>query len=184
MDRGKTVDAAWDEWRKAKGRDAKYVLETYITGVLGLVWTWVKSIKGFAWCGAFAAYCLGCGGLGYFIRYKRMASTLRLYRHIKPINPAGGRPGDIAVVNNWSKDKHGRIKKEGTHIAVIVAVHDGYFETIEGNAYGVTTKGYGYGVIHITRPLMVKDGGPGLAHICPVTGRKATHEVQYVYSVG
>lgn len=175
------VSAMLAQWMLGvTGKNDRRILIDYIHG--GLKWTWVRSLYGakkryFHWCGACASLALREAGVEHDpILYRFLASTERLYRRAKkyrvPIEQA--LPGDLVVVGPAG------CKPAGTHIAVVVNREGGVFYTVEGNATGLTMHGVGYGVIKATRPLPAPHG-PGLAHVCPLTGRKATHVAIHAY---
>ena len=176
------ADTALTEWRLGGAEpgpspiaNPKHIDE-YIRGQLGLAWSWLKPYvkdEQFAWCGAFAAFCAGSAGAKYPIRFKRMASTLRINNHLR--NSRGValdaiEPGDILVVTNGSKSY-------GEHICVAVEKPvNGLVVTVEGNARGILGNGrVGNGVIRRTRPL-----APMPKHRrCPMSSLKQSHWVLY-----
>ena len=176
------ADTALAEWRLGVAEPGSSPIanpkriDEYIRGPLGLAWSWLKPYtkdEQFAWCGAFAAFCAGTAGVGHALRFKRMASTLRINNHLR--NTRGVEldaiePGDILVVTNGSKSY-------GEHICVAVEKPaNGLVVTVEGNARGILGNGrVGNGVIRRTRPL-----APMPKHRrCPMSSLKQSHWVLY-----
>lgn len=165
-------------------------IDRFIRGPRGLGWpsadahTWKAGAAYtkngmFAWCGAFAAECLGRSGLSASIRYKHLASTSRLWAYCKgtprdiPIEEA--RPGDLAVVSSGEKSY-------GEHITVITGVQpdEGLYQTVEGNARGLAAGDDGTlweGVVKRTRPYRDLP----LDARCPLSGRAQSMVVVKVY---
>lgn len=176
------ADTAQAEWRGGVAEPGPSPIanpariDQYIRGQLGLAWGWLKPYLNdaqFAWCGAFAAFCAGSAGVRHPIRFKRMASTLRISAHLLPtrrVDLSDIEPGDILVVTNGSKSY-------GEHICVAVEKPvNGLVVTVEGNARGILGNGrVGNGVIRRTRPL-----APMPKHRrCPMSNLKQTHWVLY-----
>jgi hypothetical protein len=148
-----------EEWRRPvvepKGRGWERIDE-YIRGPQGLEWTWESRYtrnQQFAWCGAFAAFCLEAAGLKADLRNKVMPSTYRLHRWASNtprfVQPDSVARGDIVIVGPAT----GRVW--GSHITLCDTVEgDGWLRTIEGNARGEGPDGSRYeGVIRQRRPL-------------------------------
>ena len=177
------AETARMEWLRGVGEPGGHLanpsaIDGYIRGAGGLNWSWVKPYvrdEQFAWCGAFAAYCAGVAGLKHAIRYKQLASTLRIYNHLR--GPRGlfvyeVKPGDILVVTTTGA------QKQGVHICVAVSEpdHAGLITTIEGNARGLLGDGtVGNGVIRRTRPIAKLSSSAR----CPISGLKQAHWVAY-----
>ena len=131
------------------------LIDDYIRGKLGLVWTWEDRYDKngeFAWCGAFVARALGEIGLRKDLRVKSMASTYRIVQWAKGTDryltdPRECEPGDIVIVG----DKR---KKCGNHITLCRGVDGDDVLTFEGNARGPGPGGRNYeGVIRKRRPF-------------------------------
>jgi hypothetical protein len=158
---------AEEEWRRPvtepKGQGWERI-DDYIRGPQGLTWSWVNPYKknqDFAWCGAFAAFCLDAAGLKAELRKAVMASTWRLHdwarktpRFLQP--EAIGR-GDIAIIGRGTA----RVPW-GSHITLCDSVEpDGWLRTYEGNARGVGPDGTTYeGVIRQRRALPARASSP------------------------
>ena len=177
------ADAANQEWLIGVGEPGGHLanpkrIDAYIRSPGGAGWSWLKPYirdEQTAWCGYFASWCGGVAGLKFFLRFKRLASTLRIYNHLR--GPRGifvyeVKPGDILVVTTTGA------KKEGVHICVAVSEpdHAGLITTIEGNARGLLGDGtVGNGVIRRTRPIAKLSS----AARCPISGLKQAHWVAY-----
>ena len=180
--RQRIADTALTEWRLGVAEPGPSPIantkriDGYIRGALGLAWAWLPPYtkdEQFAWCGAFAAFCAGSAGVGHALRFKRMASTLRINNHLRAtrgIDLDAIEPGDILVVTNGSRP-------HGEHICVAVEKPvNGLVVTVEGNARGILGNGrVGNGVIRRTRPL-----APMPKHRrCPMSSLKQSHWVLY-----
>lgn len=112
----------------------------------GLLWTWIKSLDGFQWCGAFAALVDGEGlGMDLAHRSKFYASTFRLTREFpdhrhpgfvarKVTSSADVQPGDLIIVGTPEG------KPQGQHITIVVAVDGPEALCIGGNQSGLTSR--------------------------------------------
>lgn len=180
--RQRIADTALAEWRSGVAEPGSSPIanpkriDEYIRGVLGLAWSWLPPYtkdEQFAWCGAFAASCAGSAGVAHALRFKCMASTLRINNHLRNtrgVELSAIEPGDILVVTNGSKP-------HGEHICVAVEKPvNGLVVTVEGNARGILGNGrVGNGVIRRTRPL-----APMPKHRrCPMSSLKQSHWVLY-----
>lgn len=138
---------AREEWsRPVRSKDdsgATRILDEYIKGPQGLGWTWTKSLSGFNWCGAFAAFVWQAVRLD--LRKEHFASTPRLDSWAEntaraiPVRPDAVQPGDIILVGpqRGYTNEFGTTYKHGRHIAIVESVRsDGVVNTIEGNSVG------------------------------------------------
>lgn len=190
-----TVEAARAEWRShvveptAGDQAGASTIDNYIRGAHGLTWgdadipdrgnQAYRRNGDFAWCGAFAAHCLGLAGLNKHMRRKTLPSTYRLQRDIgethRAVELADLQPGDVLVVDDVRNGK-----RWGTHITLVEAVdyEAGLAYTIEGNARGLLPDGtVGEGVVRRTRVL----DDAGLGGVCPVSGLKQTARTHSAY---
>lgn len=107
------------------------------------------SIGGFAWCGAFYAWCEG-PALKREIRHKFLPSTYRLWEQYRGTDRAVDlddiQRGDLVVIGR------GKGRRWGQHICRAIDVSDTHVTTIEGNAHGVLGDGsWGEGVVRRKR---------------------------------
>jgi hypothetical protein len=164
-------------------------IDDMMRGPLGSGWTWrpayTKNGQA-AWCGFFAAWCLG-DAIPSDDRARIMPSTYRLQqaaaaRHpgLARLSPTEAQPGDVLVVRN-ARDG----KAWGDHITIVERVDPaaGLIHTVEGNARGwVPGARMGVaedcreGVIRRTRPMR-----PGLMPPCPVSGLRQSAYAHAVY---
>ena len=147
-------------------------IDAYIRGSQGLGWSLAAVKPGhtkeytqngqFAWCGAFAAHCLGAAGLKASIRKSVMPSCYRLWEFVRrgkdsrcvPLEEV--QPGDVLVVGR----ANGTGKTWGDHITLIRERYEagsGEIQTYEGNSVGPGPHGgTREGVIKRSRPLVGK----------------------------
>lgn len=112
----------------------------------GLGWAWQKSYtnRKDQWCGAFASYCWGRGGLLLDVRHHDVASVHRLqawaYDTPRWHRPQETQPGDIILLGGDDGPHH-----IGLAMTACVA---GLISTIEGNSTGILGDGtVGEGVV-------------------------------------
>ena len=125
----------------------------------GLRWGWQRSYRNRhdQWCGAFAAYCWGRGGLLPDIRLYDLASTGRLRRWAYDTprwhRPQDTRPGDILLLGGEDGPSHIGLAVTGCVL--------GRISTVEGNSVGTLGDGTrGEGVVTHDRTI----SGPYRVH--------------------
>ena len=136
------LERALEEWRldvvEPEGTVTEHRILDYIN--FGLGWSQYGEKyknRGFAWCGAFAAFAWS-GSVSFDVRFYHFASTYRLQewargskRLIKNLEDA--QEGDLIVV--------GKGKAWGDHITLFERIDDGGYWSVEGNAWGETPSG-------------------------------------------
>lgn len=147
------VELAFQEWaRGVPDTDGSADVLRYFHDGLG--WAWVRDYrngrKDQQWCGAFAAYCWGRGGLLPDIRLHDCAGVTRLLTWAsgtpRLLPPEQALPGDFLLIGG----------ADPTHIGLAVEPFArGVIPTIEGNSIGARGNhlGEGEGVVKHLRPV-------------------------------